>query len=126
MAKHHRSAPDTNMSDLTSLKSSLRSRVHTIEVLLGTMTTPVQNLAQEIEHTGYIKRINEMTFEANGNLLDIKAEHGNDIEAPELVAFKTSLANRQDVRSQRRPMCMEGLKHHSTHKDQPVTKPDHK
>ena len=34
-----------------------------------------------------------MTLEANGNLLDIKAEHGNDIEAPELAAFKTSLAN---------------------------------
>ena len=34
-----------------------------------------------------------MTFEANGNLLDIEAEHGNNIEAPELAAFKTSLAN---------------------------------
>ena len=81
------------MSTLASLRSSLRNRVHTIEVLLGTMTTPVQNLAQEIEHTGYIKRINEMTFEANGNLLDIEAEHGNDIEAPKLAAFKTSLAS---------------------------------
>ena len=60
------------MSTLARLKSSLRNRVHTIEVLLGTMTTPVQNLAQEIEYTGYIKRINEITFEANGNLLDIE------------------------------------------------------
>ena len=34
-----------------------------------------------------------MTFEANGNLLDIEAEHGNNIEAPKLAAFKTSLAS---------------------------------
>ena len=81
------------MSTLASLKSSLRNQVHTIEVLLGTITTPIKNLAQEIECNGYIKRINEMTLEANGNLLDIKAEHGNDIEAPELAASRTSLAN---------------------------------
>ena len=31
-----------------------------------------------------------MTFEANGNLLDIEAELWNDIEAPKLAAFKTS------------------------------------
>ena len=29
--------PDTNMSGLESLKSSLNSRIHTIEVLLGTI-----------------------------------------------------------------------------------------
>ena len=31
-----------------------------------------------------------MTFEANGNLLDIESELWNDIEAPKLAAFKTS------------------------------------
>ena len=34
-----------------------------------------------------------MTLEANTNLLDIKAEHGNDIESPELADFRTSFAN---------------------------------
>ena len=34
-----------------------------------------------------------MTFKANGNLLDIEAEHGNDIKATELAAFRTSLTN---------------------------------
>ena len=72
------------MSTLASLRSSLRNRVHTIEVLLGTI--PVRYLAQEIVYTGYIKRINKMTFEAN----DIEAELWNDIEAPKLAAFKTS------------------------------------
>ena len=78
------------MSTLASLRSGLRNRVHTIEVLLRTMATPVRNLAHEIVYTGYIKRINKMTFEANGNLLDIEAELWNNIEAPKLTAFKTS------------------------------------
>ena len=78
------------MSDLASLKSSLRSRVHTIEVLLGTKTPPVQNLTQEFEYDGYIKRINDMTLKA-ANFLDIEANHGDDIEATELDAFRTSL-----------------------------------
>ena len=89
----NRPAPDTNMSNLARLKSSLRARIHTIEVLLGRMTAPVQTLTQKLEYTDTIKRINELTFEANTNLLDIEAEHGNDIEAPKLAAFKTSLAN---------------------------------
>ena len=59
-------------------------------VPLGTITTPVQNLAQEIEHTGYIKWINKMTFEANRNLLDIEAEHGDDIKAPKITGSGTS------------------------------------
>ena len=60
------------MSTLARLKSSLNYRVCTIEALLGTMTTPVKNIAQEIGHAGYIKRINDLTFEANINLLDIE------------------------------------------------------
>ena len=73
------------MSDLASLKSSLRSRVHTIEVLLGTMTPPVQNLTQEFEYDGYIKRINEMTLKANANFLDIEADHGTTSKPQSLM-----------------------------------------
>ena len=46
-----------------------------------------------MEYAGYIKRINKMSFEANTNLLDIEAEHKNDIKAPELAASKASLAS---------------------------------
>ena len=42
-----RPAPDTSMSTLANLRSSLCNRVHTLVVPLGTITTPVQNLAQE-------------------------------------------------------------------------------
>ena len=79
------------MSDLASLRSSLRGRVHTIEVLLGLVAPPVQNLTQEFEYDEYIKRINEMTLKANANFLDIEADHEDDIEATELDAFRTSL-----------------------------------
>ena len=92
-------APDTNLSNLASLKSSPRSRVHTIEVLLGNMPARVQNLAQEMEHTDYIKRINDMTFEANNNLLYIEAEHMDHIKATELAVFRTSITNVEDKMS---------------------------
>ena len=86
-----RSAPDTNMSTLANLKSSLRNRTRAMETLLGRITIPIQNLAQEMECTEYIKRINEMDFESNSNLLDIESEHKNNIEATELATFKASL-----------------------------------
>ena len=44
--------------------------------------TPAQNLTQELEHIECIKKIIELTLEANTNLLDIEAKHGNNIEAP--------------------------------------------
>ena len=79
------------MSTLASLKSSLNNRVHTIEVLLGTMTTPVQNQDQEIVRTEQIKKINELMSEANTNLMNIEAEHRDDIETSELATFRTAL-----------------------------------
>ena len=60
-----------NMSSLSKLKSRMRNRIHTMEVLLATMTTPVQSLNQELERDEHIKRINDMTLEANTGLLDI-------------------------------------------------------
>ena len=90
-----RPVPDTNMSHLANLKSSLRNRTRAMETLLGRITIPIQNLAEEMECTGYIKRINEMDFEANSNFLDIESEHKNNIDATELAAFKASLASIQ-------------------------------
>ena len=69
------------MSNLARLKRGFRARVYTIEVLLRRMTAPVQTLTQKLEYTDTIKRINELKFEANTNLLDIEAKHGNDIRA---------------------------------------------
>ena len=88
-----RPTPDANMSKLPGLKSRLCSRIHTTKFLLTEMTTPVQSPPQEIIYEGYIKRINELTLEANTDLLDIKADYENDIEATELENFKASLYN---------------------------------
>ena len=79
-AKHH-----TNMSTLASLRSNLCNTIHTIEILLGTMAPPVQNLTQEFEYDGYIKRINEMTLKANANFLDIEADHGTTSKPQSLM-----------------------------------------
>ena len=85
--------PDTDMSELASLRSNLRGKIHNAEVILRIMTTPpVQNLIQEIEYDEYTMRIHKLILVANGNFLEIEAEHRNDIEAAELAAFRTSLA----------------------------------
>ena len=81
------------MSNLGSLKRKLRSRIHTIEVLLAIMTTPVQNPAQELMHADYIKRINSLTYEANTYFFDIVAECGDDIITTELDDFRISILN---------------------------------
>ena len=57
------------------------------------MPAQVQNLAQEIEHADYVKRINDLTFEANTNLLDIEIKQGSNIEAAKLTALRASLNN---------------------------------
>ena len=81
------------MSTLVSLKDSLRSRTNIMETLLGRITLLVQDLAQHIEYTDYIKRINELYFEATSSLLTIGSEQRNDIEPTELTTFKSSMAN---------------------------------
>ena len=52
-----------------------------------------------MEHADFIKRINDLTFEANNNLLDIEAEHVDDTKATQLAAFRTSLNNVEDKMS---------------------------
>ena len=48
------------MSTLVSLKESLRSRTSFKETLLGRITMPIEDLAQQKENTDYIKSINEL------------------------------------------------------------------
>ena len=81
------------MSALQDLKSRLRDRIHTTRALLTEITTPVKSPSQEIANEEYIRRLNEMTLDANTDLLDIEADYGNDIDATELEAFKLSLYN---------------------------------
>ena len=57
------------------------------------MTTPVQDLAQELEYTVHINRINDLTLKANANFLDIAIEHKDDIDITELDGFRTSMTN---------------------------------
>ena len=78
---------------LANLESGLRGRIYTIEVLIGLITTPVQTLTQEFDHTKIIKRIDELLFETNIILLDIKTKYGEDIDTAELIALRTSLTN---------------------------------
>ena len=87
------SVPTRHMSTLASLKSILRTSIHTAKILLGTATTPVQNQAQELIHSEYIERINDLTFKANASLLEIEAEHRSDIDATDLATFRTSLTS---------------------------------
>ena len=56
------------------------------------MTSPIQNPIQEHIHREYIKRIQELTQEANLDILDIEANYRKDILPTELEDFKTSLA----------------------------------
>ena len=44
-----------------------------------------------------LTHLNEMTFKANGNLLDTETEHENDIEASELTTFKAPLTSVDDA-----------------------------
>ena len=57
------------------------------------MTTPVQNLTQELKHTAHINRINDLTLQTNADFLNITIEHEDDIDATELDGFRTSMAN---------------------------------
>ena len=64
-----------------------------MEVLLAEMTTPVQNPAQELLYTEYIRRINGMTLEANTDSLDIEAKCKNDIDTTEFDNLRASITN---------------------------------
>ena len=80
---------DLNVVDHATLRSNLRGRFHTMEDLLETMTTPIQNLTQEFEYNKCIKRVYKLLFGANAILFGIK--HRNGIKASELADIRTSL-----------------------------------
>ena len=82
------------MSKLQGLRSRLRGRIHTTRVLLTEMSAPVQSSSQEIAYEGHIKRIRNLTLEADTDILGIAADHEGDINATELENFKASL---QDI-----------------------------
>ena len=92
-SNQHRN-PDTNMSYIPAPQTMKLSTLVTItEFLLTKMTTLVQNPAQELAYSEYIRRINDMTLKANTYYLDIKADYKNNIDAAKLDDFRTSLKN---------------------------------
>ena len=103
------------MSSLSSLRSRLRSRIHTTEVLLATMMAPVQTRAQELKHAENIKRINDLTHEANTDFRDIKAKHRDDIDATEFEDFRISLTIIQNEKNLRQKKATETAKSIHTH-----------
>ena len=76
-----------------SLKEMLRSRIHTSEALLATMTTPTQSPAQIILHVGYIERMSELARKVADDLLDIDPTCRDHINGTELKEFSTSMIN---------------------------------
>ena len=81
------------MPELQELKSRLHDRIHETRALLEGIETPIKSLPQKTANEEYIRRLNKMTLDANMDLLDIEADHGNDIDAIELETFKISLYN---------------------------------
>ena len=79
------------MSELQELKNRLYNRNHATRDLLGGIETPVRSPSQEITNEDHIERLNEIILNANTDLLDIEADHKNNIEAAELEAFRISL-----------------------------------
>ena len=64
-----------------------------MESLLGRITAPIQSPTQHMQCTNYVRRINELDFEANNDLLTIEKMFKNNIDPVELAEFKTSMAN---------------------------------
>ena len=82
------------MATLTDLKGSLCSRTSTMETILSLDNLPpVQNLAQHMDYTDCVERLNKLYFEATSTLVTIELEHRNYIDPTELATLKTLMAN---------------------------------
>ena len=79
------------MYELQELKNRLYNRIHATRDLLEGIETPVKNPPQEIANEEHIRKLNKITLNANMDLLDIEADHKNNIEAAELKTFRISL-----------------------------------
>ena len=77
--------------ELPDLRSRINNRITTTKRCLTEITSPVQNPIQEHIHREYIKRIQELTQQANTDISDIEANHRKDIFSTELKTLKTSL-----------------------------------
>ena len=84
---------------LAELKTGLQDKIRDIKTLLED-TTMLRATAQEYEHSGYIRKINNITLEASAKFLNIEARHRGDIETIELNTFKASLTNIKQRKSE--------------------------
>ena len=76
------------MSELQELKNRLYNRIHATRDLLGGIETPVRSPSQEITNEEHIERLNEIILNANMDLLEIEADHMDNIDTTELEALR--------------------------------------
>ena len=84
---------DVHKHELSDLRSRILQRIQITTQHLTEMKSPIQSPLQEHIYGEYIKRIKELTLEANTDLLDIKAKYEDNINAEELEDLETSLYN---------------------------------
>ena len=107
---------DTYKFELPDLLNRIFNRVHITEQCLVAMVSPIQSPFQAYTHGEYVKRIKELAWEANTDILDIKANHRNDTPyreyLKEIQNFKTSLHNAtRELCNLQQTMCMESIPH---------------
>ena len=83
--------------DLPDLRRRINNRITTTKRCLAEITSPVKSPIQEHIHGEYIKRIQELTQQANEDISDIETNHRKDI--PERVPM---LHQGQNLHSQQK------------------------
>ena len=76
--------------ELPDLERRIHNRIIVTKELLSEMTSPVKSTVQEHIYREYLKRIEELTAQANTDLLDIKTKYDNKNNTKEIKDFKTS------------------------------------
>ena len=77
--------------ELPDLRSRINNRITTTKRCLVEITSPVKSPIQAHIHGEYIKRIQELTQQANKDISDIETNHRKDIPSTEHKSLKKSL-----------------------------------
>ena len=62
---------ETDMADIISCRSSLLGRITNMETIISRVSIQLQNLAQHMMYTEYVKRLIEIQFDAKNSLTTI-------------------------------------------------------
>ena len=82
--------------DLPDLRRRINNRITTTRRCLAEITSPFKSPIQKHMHGEYIKRIQELTQQANKDISDIETNHRKDIPSTELESLKKSLSYIKD------------------------------